>query len=81
MLPNYTMKKKKIRNQLKKIIKIRYIKTLHTLKLDILKRRMIQNICILEKIKIKICIFFNAKKYFGNKAKSSSELFLIISHN
>lgn len=37
---------------------------------------MIQNIC-----KIKIGFFFNAKKYFGKKAKTFSELFLTSSHN
>ena len=66
MLPNYTMKKKN-QKSIKKIIKIRYIKTLHTLKLDILKRRMIQNICILEKIKIKICIFLMLKNILETK--------------
>lgn len=67
MSPNYAMKKKKKSEiDLNKIIKIKYIKTLSILKLDILKIRMIQNIC-----KIKIVFFLMLRNILEKKQKLS----------
>ena len=66
MSPNYAMKKKKSEIDLNKIIKIKYTKTLSILKLDILKIRMIQNIC-----KIKMGFFLMLKNILEKKQKLS----------